>query len=189
MKKISILIFFMMFSFKLFAQDTYQVEYRFSEKPEANVKTFTLLRSGDNIKIKGKNTTGADVTMYILKGEGNIYTLTETKDVKVGVKYRGLDCNYVGMQWGIYILDLPMCEFILQQGTVQGNATIAGKETTMYNVAYGGDARTDLWIYNSKLMLKRDAPSTIIEAISFNESPTFTADEFVPPAGISWLEN
>jgi len=38
-------------------------------------------------------------------------------------------------------------------------------------------------------MLKRDAPSTVIEATSFNESPIFTADEFMPPAGITWLEN
>jgi hypothetical protein len=189
MKKLSLLFLFMIFGTKLFSQDMYAVEYRFSEKPTANTKNFTLSRSGDNIKIKGTNTTGAAVTMYILKGEGNIYTLTETKDAKIGVKYKGLDCNYVGMQWGVYILDIPKCEFILQTGTAQGTVTIAGKETTMYNIANDGNVRTDIYIYNNNLMLKRDAPTTIIEALSFNDSPVFTADEFTPPAGINWLEN
>jgi hypothetical protein len=189
MKKISVLILFMMFSLRILSQDMYQVEYKFSEKTEANVKNFILSRSGDNIKIKGKSKTGATVTMYILKGEGNIYTLTEERDVKIGVKYRGLDCNYVGMQWGIYILDLPKCEFVTTTGTAQGTVTIAGKETTKYNIASDGEVKTDIYIYSNKLMLKRDAPTTIIEALSFNDSPTFSADEFIPPAGITWLEN
>src|SRR5688572_9572843 len=107
MKKLSLLIMVMMLSLSLFAQDVYQVEYKYSEKPAANTRNYILSRSGDNIKIKGTSFTGATVTMYILKGEGNIYTLTETKDTKIGVKYKGLDCNYVGMQWGVYILDLP----------------------------------------------------------------------------------
>jgi hypothetical protein len=188
MKKLSLLIVVMMLSLSLFAQDVYQVEYKYSEKPAANTRNYILSRSGDNIKIKGTSFTGATVTMYTLKGEGNIYTLTETKDTKIGVKYRGLDCNYVGMQWGVYILDLPQCEFVTTTGTAQGTATIAGKETTMYNIASDGSVKTDIWIYNNKLLLKRDAPTTIIEALSFNESPTFTADEFVLPAGITWLE-
>ncbi len=189
MKKFSLLIVVMMFSLKLFAQDVYQVEYKFSEKPTANVKNFTLSRSGDNIKIKGTNTNGATVTMWVFKGEGNIYTLTETRDVRIGVKYRGLDCNYIGMQWGVYILDLPKCEFVTTTGTVVGTVNIAGKETTMYNLASDGSVKTDIYIYDNKLMLKRDAPTTIIEALSFNESPTFAADEFTLPAGITWLEN
>jgi len=191
MKKVSVLILFMMFMFTLstLSQDMYQIEYKFSEKPEANVKSFILSRNGDNIKIKGKSKTGATVTMYILKGEGNIYTLTEERDVKIGVKYRGLDCNYVGMQWGVYILDLPKCEFVTTTGSVVGTVTIAGKETTMYNIASDGSVKTDIYIYNNKLMLKRDAPTTIIEALSFNESPIFAADEFTPPAGITWLED
>src|SRR5262245_23190756 len=117
MKKLSfpalfVLALLTVFSFSIFSQDVYQVEYKFSEKPTANVKNFTLSRSGDNIKIKGTNTNGATVTMYILKGEGNIYTVTETRDTRIGTRYRGLDCNYVGMQWGVYILDLPQCEFV-----------------------------------------------------------------------------
>ncbi len=189
MKKLSIFIAFMMFSLSLFSQDMYQVEYKFSEKPTANVKNFTLSRNGDNIKIKGVNTNGATVTMWIFKGEGNIYTLTETRDVKIGSKYRGLDCNYIGMQWGVYILDLPQCEFVTTTGTAQGTATIAGKETTMYNIASDGSVRTDIWIYANKLMLKRDAPTTVIEALSFNDNPTFAADEFTLPAGVTWMED
>jgi hypothetical protein len=188
MKKLSLLIAVMLLSLRLFSQDMYQVEYKYSEKPASNTRNYTLSRSGDNIKIKGTSFTGATVTMYILKGEGNIYTLTETKDTKIGVKYKGLDCNYVGMQWGVYILDLPQCEFVTTTGTMQGTATIAGKETTMYNIASDGSVRTDIWIYNNKLLLKRDAPTTVVEALSFNDNPAFTADEFVPPAGITWLE-
>ena len=149
-KIFSLFALLMVFSLSLLSQDIYQVEYKFSEKPTANVKNFTLSRSGDNIKIKGVNTNGATVTMYILKGEGNIYTVTETKDAKIGVKYRGLDCNYVGMQWGVYILDLPKCEFITQTGTAEGTVTIAGKETTKYNIARDGEVRTDIFIYNKQ---------------------------------------
>ncbi len=183
-----LIIFFLFFTcLKLTAQDKYAIDYEYSEKDGQNKKPFTLYRDGDKIKFKGVDKYGSTVTMYILKNENTIYTVTENKATTIGVKFTGLDCSYVGMQWGVYILDLEKCEFLLNSSTVQGTANVAGKECTIYNIIQSGDARTDYYIYNNNLMLKRTAPTTTIQATSFNESPTFAADEFKIPSGIEWI--
>ena len=187
MKKIIISLLFLT-CLKLAAQDKYLVEYEYFENTGENRKTFTLSRDADKIKIKGVNTTGATVTMYILKDERAIYTVTEQRGTIIGTKYRGFDCSYVGMQWGIYLLDLDKCEFFISSSTAQGTANVAGKECTLYNIIQSGDARTDYYIYNNKLMLKRTTPTTTIQATSFNENPVFTAGEFTIPSNIQWLE-
>jgi hypothetical protein len=174
--------------FKLSAQDKYKVEYEFFETGGEHRKTFTLSRDGDKIKIKGVDKYGGTVTMYIYKDERAIYTLTEQRDVKIGTKFNGLDCSYVGMQWGVYILDLDKCEFVLQSSTLQGTATVAGKECNMYNMMTSGDLRTDYYFYNNNLMLKRTAPTTTIQALSFDDNPVFAPDEFTKPANILWTE-
>jgi hypothetical protein len=185
MKKFALLLLFFM-SLKLMAQDRYIVEYQYSEKDGANKKTFTLYRDGDKIKFKGLDKYGNTVTMWAFKDEKNIYTLTENSATKIGTKYKGMDCSYIGMQWGVYILDLDNCDFLLGSSTPQGAESVAGKECSAYNIMQQGDIRTDYYIYDNKLMLKRTAPTTTIEATSFNDNPTFSADEFTLPAGIEW---
>ncbi len=184
-----LIIFFLFFTcLKLAAQDKYAIDYEYFEKDGQNKKPFILYRDGDKIKFKGVDKYGSTVTMFILKNENTIYTVTENTATTIGVKFRGLDCSYVGMQWGVYILDLEKCEFLLNNSTAQGTVNVAGKECTIYNIIQSGDARTDYYIYNNNLMLKRTTPTTTIQATSFNDNPTFTADEFTVPPGIQWIE-
>jgi hypothetical protein len=91
------------------------------------------------------------------------------------------------MQWGVYLLDLDQCEFLIQSSTASGSANVAGKDCTIYNVMQQGDLRTDYYIFNNQISLKMSSPATTIEAVSFDESPVFTADEFTPPA-IEWTD-
>ena len=185
MKKLAILLLFFI-SFKAAAQDKYTIEYQFSEKDGNNQKTFTLSRDGDKIKLKGKDKYGNMVTMWAFKNENTIYTLTENKDVKLGTKYNGMDCSYIGMQWGIYILDLNSCDYLISNASAEGTADIAGKTCTIYNVMKQGDLRTDYYVYDNKLTLKMSSPATTIVALSFNDSPTFAPDEFTLPTGVDW---
>lgn len=185
MKKLALLLLFFI-SLKLSAQDRYIVDYQYTEKDGANKKAFTLSRDGDKIKIKGKDKYGNTVTMWAFKDEKNIYTLTENKDVKIGNKYNGMDCSYIGMQWGVYILDLNNCDFLINNSTSQGNADITGKNCTIYNIIQSGDLRTDYYVYDNKLTLKSSSPSTTIEATNFNDNPVFSTDELTLPAGVEW---
>lgn len=187
MKKIALLLLFFI-SLKPAAQDRYTVDYQYSEKDGANKKTFTLYRDGDKIKIKGLDKYGNSVTMWAFKNEKNIYTLTENSAAKIGNKYKGIDCSYIGMQWGVYILDLDNCQFVFDNTTAQGTIDVAGKNCTIYNIIQQGDIRTDYYIYDNKLMLKRTTPTTTIEATNFNDNPTFSPDEFTLPSGIQWSE-
>ncbi len=185
MKKFALLLLFFI-SLKLAAQDRYIIEYQYSEKDGGNRKTFTLSRDGDKIKFKGKDKYGNMVTMWAFKNENSIYTLTENDATKIGTKYNGMDCSYLGMQWGVYILDLNNCDFLISNSTADGSADVAGKTCTIYNIMKQGDLRTDYYIYDNKLTLKSSSPATTIEALSFNDNPTFAPDEFTLPSGIDW---
>lgn len=170
------------------AQDIYKITYKFSEKDNTNSKTFTLNRSNNDYLIEGVDKYGNNVKMYVKKDERKIYTVTSNSAVTIGTRHIGIECSYIGMQWGVYLLDLDKCEFLLQMATAAGSSVVAGKDCTIYNVMQQGDLRTDYYIYNNQISLKMTSPSTTIEAVSFQDNPSFPADEFTLPA-IEWTDN
>ncbi|MCC6866466.1 MAG: hypothetical protein IT280_09950 [Ignavibacteria bacterium] len=175
------------FTAAVYSQDTYKITYKYSEKEHPNTKNFILEKNGNNYKFIGVDTYGNDVIMYINKDERKIYTVTKNGDLTIGTRYNGIDCSYPGMHWGVYLLDLDKCGYLMQSVTASGSDTIAGKECTIYNAAQQGNLRTDYYIYNNQISLKMSSPSTTIEAISFDESPVFSSTEFTPPS-IDWID-
>ena len=95
--------------------DKYIVEFEYFEKQGENRSTFKLFRNGNKIKVwkKVKDSRNSDVitTMYVYKDEGMSYIITESNGQKIGSKHNGAECSFIGMSWGIYILDLNDCSF------------------------------------------------------------------------------
>jgi len=170
--------------------DKYIIEYEYFEKQGENKSTFKLFRYGSKIKVwkKVKDSHNADVitTMYVYKDEGKSYLITESNGQKIGSKHNGAECSFIGMSWGIYILDLSDCDFFLQNATMAGSENILGKDCTDYNAMQSGNARTDYFVYKNNLTLKMTSPNTTIHATSYNDNPVFLPDEFSVPADVTY---
>lgn len=206
MKKINIIVITLVFctiftGLNLFSQtyDTkYTIEYALKDARGNVLSKMKLYRNGSKIKfVKFDNVGKPDsstTNIYIFKDEPKIYSIITNSAGKFGTK-NAVDMSYVGMQTGVYILDLPNDGKIFNSNTRVGSESVLGMECVKYTIASqtvpGDHASSDYFMYQDNLMLKRWVGSPTegnsIEALNYDNTSDVPESIFVLPAGVQYL--
>ncbi len=197
MKSIILLLIFFGMYLNLYPQSldqNYSAEYVLKDAGGNMLSRLNMYRSGSKIKFvkvdnSGKsNETTTDI--YIFKDEPKIYNIVTNSAGKFGTKNE-VDIMYVGMQTGVYILDLGHDSKIFNANSRAGTETVLGKDCIKYTIASNGEASSDYYMYQDNLMLKRwvggAAEGNTIEAINFDNTTVVPESIFVLPTDVRYL--
>lgn len=177
------------------AYDTkYTVEYALKDARGNILSKMKLFRNGSKLKFQKFDNVGkpdSTVTnIYIFKDEPKIYNIVSNSAGKFGSK-NAVDMSYIGMQTGVYILDLPNDGKLFNSSTRAGSAVVLGFDCVKYTIATQGDASSDYYMYQDNLMLKRwvGSPSegNSIEALSYDNTSDVPESIFIVPADVQYL--
>jgi len=176
----------------------YTVEYALKDA-SGNIKSrMKMYRNGSKIKFVKLDNAGkpdsARTDIYILKDEPKVYSIITNSAGKFGTKY-AVDMSYVGMQTGVYILDLPNDGIIFNSKTRAGSESVLGLECVKYTIATqsvpGDHASSDYYMYQDNLMLKRWVGSPTegnsIEALDYDNTSDVPESMFVVPLDVQYL--
>lgn len=196
------ILFFLVFSAEnIFTQsyDTkYTVEYALKDAG-GNIKSKIMLyRNGSRMKFQKFDNSGkpdSSVTsIYVFKDEPKIYNIVVNSAGKFGTR-NAVDMMYVGMQTGVYILDLPNDGKIFNSSTRAGSETVLGLDCAKYTIASqtvpGDHASSDYYMYQDNLMIKRwvgnDAEGNSIEALRYDNTSDVPESIFTIPGDVQYL--
>lgn len=198
---IAVILFLMISNESIISEiyDTkYTVEYALKDAG-GNVKSKMMLyRNGSKMKfVKLDNAGKPDSTttsIYIFKDEPKIYNIVSNSAGKFGTK-NAVDLMYVGMQTGVYILDLGHDGKIFNGNTRAGSELVLGMDCVKYTIASqnvpGDRASSDYYMFQDNLMLKRwvgnAAEGNSIEAISYDNTSDVPESIFVIPADVQFM--
>ena len=201
MKKIE--IFILLFAFCIvnsaFSQNTYDVkytvEYVLKDYRGNEINRLKLYRNGDKLKFTTTANKGKDneqtTDIYVFKNEGKVYTATITKNFKTGNRH-SLDMSFIGMQTGVYILDLGNDGSVFNTNARSGTGNVLGYECTLYNLLTSPDGGSTFYMYQDNLTLKHFAQTTTsgttLEAVSFDNSADVPESIFTLPSDITFLD-
>jgi len=194
MKKLTLILILLGMYISSFAQTydvNYTIEYHLKDARGNEISRIKLFRNGNKMKFQKVDNRGASnestTDMYIFKDDAKVITVITNSAGKFGTK-AALDIMYVGMQTGIYILDLGSTDNIFTNRT--GSGTVLGKDCDKYTVIFGGDASSDYYIYQNNLMLKRSVGSATegntIEALSY-DTGVVPESTFTVPADVTFM--
>jgi hypothetical protein len=181
----------------VFSQDydvKYIVEYAFKDAGGNILSKMKMYRNGSKIRFqKFSNTGKPDSTVtdiYIFKDEPKIYNIITNSAGKFGTK-NAVDLMYVGMQTGVYILDLGNDGQIFNSNSRAGSGSVLGRDCVKYTIVSNAEASSDYYMYQDNLMLKRWVGSTAegnsIEALSYDNTSDVPESIFVLPADVQYL--
>lgn len=176
----------------------YTAEYVLKDSGGNILSRLKMYRNGSKIKFvkvdnSGKsNETTTDI--FIFKDEPKIYNIVTNSAGKFGTK-NAVDMMYIGMQTGVYILDLGNDGTIFNSNTRVGTESVLGYDCTKYTIASqtvsGDQASSDYYLYQDNLMLKRHVGSSsqgnTIEAISYDNASVVPESIFVLPLDVQYL--
>jgi len=196
MKRIILVLLFMGMNINIFTQSydlNYTVEYALKDARGTVLSKLKLYRNGNKLKfVKIDNAGKANETttdIYILKDEAKVYTIVSNSAGKFGTQ-KALDLMYVGMQTGVYIIDLGNDSTSFNSRTRAGTGTVLGMECVKYTIASNAEASSDYYMYQDNLMLKRSVGSSAegntIEALSFDNTTPVQESLFVLPADVTY---
>lgn len=196
MKKTIFALFFLGLFVNVFSQTydvKYKAEYALKDARGTEISRLMHYRNGNKLKFqkvdnRGKaNETTTDI--YIDKDEAKIYMIITNSAGKFGTK-AALDIMYIGMQTGIYILDLGNLDYIFNNNTRRGAGTVLGKECVKYTVVTDGESSSDYYMYQDNLMLRRSVGNATegntLEALSY-EVTTVPESTFIVPTDVQYL--
>jgi hypothetical protein len=176
----------------------YSVEYALKDARGTILSKMKLYRSGSKLKFQKFDNAGkpdsSTTNIYIFKDEPKIYSIVTNSAGKFGTK-NAVDMSYVGMQTGVYILDLPNDGKIFNSSTRVGSESVLGMECVKYTIASqsvpGDHASSDYYMYQDNLMLKRWVGSPTegnsIEALNYDNTSEVPESIFVLPADVQYL--
>jgi len=167
----------------------YTVEYTLKDINGNMINKIKLFRNGAKMKFSKVENKGTDkettTDIYIFKDESMVYTVVSNSAGKFGSKH-ALDLSLVGMQTGVYILDLGNDGKIFNSSSRAGTGTVLGYDCVKYTIASTAEASSDYYMYQDNLMLKRFVGSytegNTIEALSFDNTTDVPESMFVVPA-------
>ena len=197
MKKMFFFLLTAVFVIQVSAQtyDTYYTIEYVLKNASGNIQSrMKLYRDGSKLKFEKFDNAGKpDSTrteIFIFKDEPKIYNIVSNSAGKFGTK-NAVDLSYVGMQTGVYILDLENDRRLFNSSYVNGTGTVLGLECVKYTIASNGEASSDYYMYQDNLMLKRWVGSTAegnsIEALNYDNSSAIPEGTFTLPAGVQYL--
>ncbi len=176
----------------------YTVEYVLKNASGTILSRMKMFRNGSKIKFVKYDNAGkpdsSTTNIYILKDEGKIYNIISNSAGKFGSK-NAVDMSYVGMQTGVYILDLGNDGTIFSSNSRSGSESVLGLECVKYTIAsqtVGSDhASSDYYMYQDNLMLKRwvgnTAEGNSIEALSYDITSDVPESIFIVPTDVQYL--
>lgn len=193
-----LILFFPLFLFStfIFSQnyDTkYTLEYALKKADGTLISTMSFARDGDKMKFTKVNNRGLDneskIEIYIFKDEGKVYTVNSGRGYQTGSRH-ALDLSFVGMQTGVYILDLGNDGTLFNSSYVTGTGSFLGNECTIYTFVTQGDAKSEYYMYQNNLMLKRWVGSPTegnsLEATAFNKNADSPLGTFQLPRDVQF---
>ncbi len=176
----------------------YTVEYALKDAG-GNIKSKMMLyRNGSKMKFqKFDNADKPDSTstsIYIFKDEPKIYNIVTNSAGKFGTK-NSVDMMYVGMQTGVYILDLGHDGKTFNSNTRVGSEIVLGMDCVKYTIASqsipGDHASSDFYMYQDNLMLKRwvgnAAEGNSIEALRYDNTSDVPESIFIVPLDVQYI--
>lgn len=193
-------LFFNFYNGNVLSQNTnfsakYTVEYILKDIRGNEINKIKLYRNSDKLKFTTTSNKGKDnettTDMYIFKNEQKVYTVISGRNSKVGTKH-ALDMSFVGMQTGVYILDLGNDGSIFNSNSRGGNGTVLGKDCVIYNLVTAPDGGSNYYMYQDNLMLKRFAGTSTdgstLEAVSFDDNTEPSESNFILPTDVQFMD-
>lgn len=167
------------------------IEYEFVPK-SGNKMTIRLYKDGERFKLIRKlsdspNETGT-VTTYIDVAGNSVISVTE-KDGKKKALKSAWDDDYTGLVVSNKILfrGIPKGKSEKTYTKGAGSHTVNGRDCTTYDsgLSFLG-ASTKYYMWNDDIMLKSEAADNTVTAVTVDEDPIFSADEFTVPADVEY---
>ena len=125
----------------------YTIEYVLKNASGVIQSRMKLYRDGSRMKFEKLDNSGKpDSTrteIFIFKDEPKIYNIVSNSAGKFGTK-NAVDLSYVGMQTGVYILDLENDRRLFNSSLVSGSGSVLGMECVKYTIASDGEASLSL---------------------------------------------
>ncbi|MEO8514161.1 MAG: hypothetical protein ABI543_11405 [Ignavibacteria bacterium] len=206
MKKLNFIIL-ILFSFTFFrgsdiSSQTYDikytVEYALKDAGGNILSKMKMYRNGSKIRFVKLDRVGkpdsSTTNIYILKDEPKIYTIISNSAGKFGTK-NAVEMSYVGMETGVYILDLGNDGSIFNSNSRAGTENVLGLECVKYTIAsqtVGSDhASSDYYMYQDNLMLKRwvgnSSEGNSLEALNYDNTTDVPESMFIVPTDVQYL--
>ncbi len=187
---------FCLFHVRAYSQDydlKYTVNYELKDARGDVKGSVKLYRDNDKMRFTSTENRGTDLEkttdIYIFKNEGKIYTVITGRGYKTGSRH-AIDISFVGMQTGVYIIDLGDPIPLFPASEISGSGQVLGRDCTRYLITSFGDAKTEYFMYQNNLMLKRSIGSTTegntIEATSYDNTSDIPPGTFTLPTGVDF---
>ena len=148
------------------------------------VTTLTLYKKDNLVKLY-RSENGRSFTTIIDYNENKYYDIAEDNK-KTGNKYNSINYTAITGMW--HILFNGLNETIRSWERLPAQQTVAGKLCDVYDSGKPsvGGAKMQYFFYGD-IMLKMDKLGNKIEAVSVDDAPVFTDDEFNVPADVNWI--
>ncbi len=176
----------------------YTIEYALKDA-SGNIKSkMKLYRNGNKLKFQKYDNAGkpdsTSTSIYIFKDEPKIYNIVTNSAGKFGTK-NAVDMMYVGMQTGVYILDLGHDGKLFNSSSRAGSEIVLGKNCIKFTIASQSipddNASSDYYMFQDNLMLKRwvgnAAGGNSIEALSYDNTTDVPESIFVLPVDVQYI--
>jgi hypothetical protein len=189
MKIILALIIFVMMSFQaaksqsVFPNGNYKIEYK-NEVAGKDPYTIMLYKKDSVYKLVRTENNKSFITI-IDYSAGKYYDIFIDKN-KTGNKYNKINYNIITAMWHIIFNGITTELKTYQK--LSDKQTVLGKECDVYDSGKLSVMNsTSQYFFFGDSMLKMEKPGHVIEAVSIDENPVFTDDEFKIPDDINWL--
>ncbi len=171
------------FSYSQISPGSIKIEYK-NETLGGNNSTIILCKKDNLVKLY-RSENGRSFTTIIDYSENRYFDIAEDKG-KTGNKYSAVNYTAITGMW--HILYNSLNETVRTWQLQPEKQSVAGKMCDVYDSGKPsvGNAKMQYMFYGD-IMLKMDKLGHLIEAVSVDESPVFSEDEFTVPADVNWL--
>ena len=180
---IAAIIFTVTYSYTQIAPGSIKIEYK-NETLGGNTSTIILSKKDNLVKLY-RSENGKSFTTIIDYSANMYYDIAEDKG-KTGNKYSSINYTAITGMW--HILFNGLNETLRNWERLPAHQIVAGKMCDVYDSGKPsvGNAKMQYMFYGD-IMLKMDKLGHLIEAVSVDESPFFSDDEFTVSSDVNWL--
>lgn len=169
--------------FSQIAPGSIKIEFK-NETFGGNVSTIMFYKNDKLVKLY-RSENGKSFTTIIDYSAGRYYDIAEDKG-KTGNKYNTIKYSIISGMW--HILFNGPNEIVGSWERLPGQQSIAGIMCDVYDSGKPSAGNTKMqYFFYGDIMLKMDKLGHKIDAVTVDESPLFSEDEFTIPADVNWL--